>query len=78
MRTCQLMRYLANSLLFGDKTESELLDSAIGSAFVFSHLNAALTLVHFDTFERIRFGKAKLSAKTFSDITFGLKSLIAL
>lgn len=48
-------RYRATSLLDGDKTESEDLDSVSGSAFAFSHLNAALTFVHFDTF-----GKSEL------------------
>lgn len=43
------MKYLANSLLFGDKTESELFDSFNGSALIFSHLKAALTFVHFET-----------------------------
>jgi len=45
--------HLATSLLMGDRIESELFDSLSGNAFVVlttSHLKAALTFVHLDTF----------------------------
>lgn len=50
-RKCFTVKYLATSLLFGDKTESELLLSINGRAFVFSHLKAALTFVHLETYK---------------------------
>lgn len=44
------MYYFVFSMGLGDKTESELFDSLSVSVLAFSHLKAALTAFHFETF----------------------------